>query len=66
LKLTHKLASDKDAPPHWRNQALFKKGLCLEKKADRGAALASFYTVLDEGMRPGPTTRIFLVLQSGL
>src|SRR5947199_8632607 len=46
-----KLATDRDAPAHWRNQALFKKGLCLEKKAERPGALASFYTVLDEGNR---------------
>jgi outer membrane protein assembly factor BamD (BamD/ComL family) len=43
-----KLAADRDAPAHWRNQALFKKGLCLEKRADRAGALASFYTVLDQ------------------
>src|SRR5207248_6566197 len=29
------LASEKDGPTEWRNQALFKKGLCLEKKNDR-------------------------------
>ncbi len=29
------LASDKKEPIDWRNQALFKKGLCLEKKSDR-------------------------------
>ncbi|PYL93405.1 MAG: hypothetical protein DME28_09210 [Verrucomicrobia bacterium] len=60
-----KLASDKDAPPHWRNQALFKKGLCLEKKADRGAALASFYTVLDEGMRPDRPHEFFWFYKAG-
>src|SRR5207249_9787418 len=57
--------SDKDAPPHWRNQALFKKGLCLEKKADRGAALASFYTVLDEGMRPDRPHEFFWFYKAG-
>ena len=60
-----KLASDKDAPLHWRNQALFKKGLCLEKKADRGAALASFYTVLDEGMRPDRPHEFFWFYKAG-
>ncbi len=60
-----KLASDKDAPAHWRNQALFKKGLCLEKKADRGAALASFYTVLDEGMRPDRPHEFFWFYKAG-
>jgi len=44
-----RLVADRDAPAHWRNQALFKKGLCLEKKSDRAGALASFYTILEEG-----------------
>jgi TolA-binding protein len=60
-----KLASDKDAPAHWRNQALFKKGLCLEKKADRAAALASFYMVLDEGMRPDRPHEFFWFYKAG-
>jgi len=60
-----KLASDKDAPAHWRNQALFKKGLCLEKKADRTAALVSFYTVIDEGMRPDRPHEFFWFYKAG-
>lgn len=60
-----KLASDKDAPAHWRNQALFKKGLCLEKKADRTGALASFYTVLDEGIRPDRPHEFFWFYKAG-
>src|ERR1043166_8932873 len=43
--LYDRLIADRDAPPHWRNQALFKKGLGWEKKSDRAAALASFYTI---------------------
>jgi TolA-binding protein len=60
-----KLAADRDAPAHWRNQALFKKGLCLEKKADRAAALASFYTVLDEGIRPDRAHELFWFYKAG-
>jgi tetratricopeptide (TPR) repeat protein len=30
------LATQADAPPHWRNQALFKKGTCLEKTEPTG------------------------------
>src|SRR4029077_2302348 len=41
------LAADKEGPIHWRNQALFKKGLCLEKETDRAGALATFYSVLE-------------------
>ena len=60
-----KLACDRDAPAHWRNQALFKKGLCLEKKADRAAALASFYTVLDEGTRLDRPRELFWFYKAG-
>lgn len=47
------LATTKE--PHWRNQALFKKGICLEKQADRDGALATFYQVL-EPQPPTPKT----------
>jgi hypothetical protein len=60
-----KLAADRDAPAHWRNQALFKKGLCLEKKGDRSGALASFYTVLDEGTRPDRPREFFWFYKAG-
>src|SRR5207249_5147064 len=43
IEVYDRLASDKNEPIHWRNQALFKKGLCLEKKSDRAGALATFY-----------------------
>jgi len=60
-----KLASDREAPGHWRNQALFKKGLCLEKKADSGGALASFYSVLDESMRADKSHEFFWFYKAG-
>ncbi|HVI82747.1 MAG TPA: tetratricopeptide repeat protein [Chthoniobacterales bacterium] len=60
-----KLAADREAPAHWRNQALFKKGLCLEKKADRNGALATFYTVLDEGRRPDQPHEFFWFYKAG-
>jgi TolA-binding protein len=60
-----KLATDREAPPHWRNQALFKKGLCLEKKADHTGALATFYAVLDEGTRPDRPREFFWFYKAG-
>lgn len=60
-----KLASDHEVPAHWRNQALFKKGLCLEKKADRTGALATFYSVLDEGTRPDRPHEFFWFYKAG-
>jgi hypothetical protein len=60
-----RLAADRDAPAHWRNQALFKKGLCLEKKSDRAGALASFYTILEEGMRSERPREFFWFYKAG-
>jgi len=53
------LAAQKDAPVHWRNQALFKKGICLEKLGDRENALAAFYKIIEEENRPDRPQREF-------
>lgn len=53
------LAGQKDAPVHWRNQALFKKGICLEKLGDRENALAAFYQIIEEENRPDRPQREF-------
>jgi TolA-binding protein len=53
------LAAQKDAPVHWRNQALFKKGICLEKLGDRDNALAAFYKIIEEDTRPDRPQREF-------
>jgi tetratricopeptide (TPR) repeat protein len=59
------LVSDKDAPIHWRNQALFKKGLCLEKKNDRPSALATLYKILEEDARPNQRRELFWYYKAG-
>jgi tetratricopeptide (TPR) repeat protein len=59
------LASDKDEPIHWRNQALFKKGLCLEKQTDRPGALATFYSVLEGEPRPDRRRELFWYYKAG-
>jgi outer membrane protein assembly factor BamD (BamD/ComL family) len=59
------LVSDKDAPIHWRNQALFKKGLCLEKKNDRANALATLYEILEEDARPNRRRELFWYYKAG-
>jgi TolA-binding protein len=53
------LASQKNISPHWRNQALFKKGICLEKLDDRENALATFYKIIEEETRPDRPQREF-------
>jgi TolA-binding protein len=60
-----KLAADREAPPHWRNQALFKKGLCLEKKGDRSGALATFYGIVDEPEDTQRTREFFWFYKAG-
>ena len=59
IEIYEQLAAQKDAPIHWRNQALFKKGLCLEKLGDRENALATFYKIIEEETRPDRPQREF-------
>src|SRR5207237_1548686 len=62
------LASDKNEPSHWRNQALFKKALCLEKKNDRAGALETFYKILEDPAiagRPAEQRELFWYYKAG-
>jgi tetratricopeptide (TPR) repeat protein len=59
------LVSDKEEPIHWRNQALFKKGLCLEKQSDRAGALAAFYKILEDETRPDRRRELFWYYKAG-
>jgi TolA-binding protein len=59
------LAAHASEPGHWHNQALFKKGVCLEKKADRNAALATFYQVLDAPARTDRAPELFWFYKAG-
>jgi TolA-binding protein len=65
IDMYDQLASDKDEPIHWRNQALFKKGLCLEKKNERATALATFYKILEEDARPDRRRELFWYYKAG-
>jgi Tetratricopeptide repeat len=59
------LASQKDAPLHWRNQALFKMGICLEKLDDRANALATFYKIIEDEGRPDRPREFFWYYKAG-
>jgi TolA-binding protein len=59
------LAANASEPGHWRNQALFKKGICLEKKADRQGALATFYEVIDTPARGDRSPELFWFYKAG-
>ena len=65
IEIYDQLAAEKDASAHWRNQALFKKGVCLEKKSDRPAALATFYKILEEESRPDRAREFFWFYKAG-
>ncbi len=65
IEIYDQLASDKDVPIHWRNQALFKKGLCLEKTSDRAGALATFYKILEDEARPDQRREFFWYYKAG-
>jgi len=65
IDLYDQLGANKDQPLHWRNQALFKKALCLEKDGDRAGALATFYTVLEGETRPDRRRELFWYYKAG-
>jgi hypothetical protein len=65
IEIYDQLASQKDPPPHWRNQALFKKGICLEKMDDRDNALATFYKIIEEETRFGRQHEFFWYYKAG-
>jgi outer membrane protein assembly factor BamD (BamD/ComL family) len=59
------LAADMEGSIHWRNQALFKKALCLEKKGDRAGALATLYEILEDESHPGEHRELFWYYKAG-
>ena len=64
-ELYGQLAADREGATHWRKQALFKKGLCLEKESNPEAALAAFYDVLGEGNSPDASGELFWFYKAG-
>ena len=65
IEIYDQLASDKNEPSHWHNQALFKKALCLEKKDDRAGALETFYKILDDETREYGQRELFWYYKAG-
>lgn len=59
------LAENAAEAGHWHNQALFKKGVCLEKKANPEGALATFYKVLDAPARSERAPELFWFYKAG-
>ncbi|PYK33131.1 MAG: hypothetical protein DME54_13490, partial [Verrucomicrobia bacterium] len=65
IQIYDQLASEKNGSIHWRNQALFKKALCLEKKNDRAGALETFYKILEDEARPDGRRELFWYYKAG-
>src|SRR5215472_9636572 len=65
IEVYDQLAADKDGSIQWRNQALFKKGLCLEKKGDRAGALATFYKILEDESPSAERRELFWYYKAG-
>ena len=61
----NQLANEAVNQPHWRNQALFKKGVCLEKISDRAGALATFYRILEFNPSPDRLPEFFWFYKAG-
>jgi TolA-binding protein len=65
IEVYDELAANADKQVQWRNQALFKKGICLEKEADRAGALATFFKVLENEIRPDRPNELFWFYKAG-
>lgn len=65
IELYDELAAQKDASAHWRNQALFKKGMCLEKLDAPADALATFYRIVEDDTRPERQREFFWFYKAG-
>ncbi len=65
IEAYEQLAAESAPDGHWHNQALFKKGICLEKKADAAGALSTFYSILESQARPGRPPEFFWFYKAG-
>ena len=65
MELYGQLAADTEAAAHWRNQALFKKGICQEKLNATAEALATFYEVIEGESAPTRQREFFWFYKAG-
>ncbi len=65
IELYEQLANQPEISAHWRNQALFKKGMCLEKLSQPAEALAAFYRIVGEEGRPEEQREFFWYYKAG-
>ena len=65
IEVYDQLAAQPDVSAHWRNQALFKKGMCQEKLQQPAEALATFYRVIEDEARPERQREFFWYYKAG-
>ena len=65
MQAYEQLASEPGVPVHWRNQALFKIGMCHEKLNQPAEALAAFYRIVDNDGRPDKPREFFWYYKAG-
>lgn len=65
IEVYDELAASAEKQVQWRSQALFKKGVCQEKQANKTEALASFFQVLDSEVRPDRANELFWFYKAG-
>ncbi len=65
IEFYDQLANQPETSAHWRNQALFKKGMCLEKLSEPAEALASFYRIVGDEGRPEQQREFFWYYKAG-
>ena len=65
IELYDQLAAQPDTSAHWRNQAMFKKGMCLEKLKQPAEALAVFYRIIEDEARPERQREFFWYYKAG-
>ena len=65
IDVYQQLANEPGVPAHWRNQAEFKKGKALEQLNDKEGALATYYSVIEEGARPDVQHEFFWFYKAG-
>ncbi|MGI9088582.1 MAG: tetratricopeptide repeat protein [Chthoniobacterales bacterium] len=59
------LATQPDASAHWRHQALFKQGMCLEKLEEPAQALTAFYEIIEDTGKPERHREYFWFYKAG-
>ena len=65
IELYDQLASQPGVSAHWRNQALFKKGMSLEKLKEPADALATFFRIIEDEAKPERPREFFWYYKAG-